>query len=199
MRVVVTGASGHIGSHLLAALVAEGVRPTALVHEEPLGGGEDDAPVELVRGDVLDPASLDRAFAGAELVFHLAARISIDGQESERSATERVNVEGTRNVVRSALRAGARRLLHFSSIHALSPFPADRPVDEERPLVEHRAAPHYDRSKAESEREVHAGIAAGLDAVIVNPTGVIGPLDFRPSEMGAVLLGLYRREFPALI
>ncbi len=192
--IVVTGASGHIGGNLVRALAGAGRAARALVHEE--GRALDGVAVEQVRGDVLDPASLDRAFAGAEVVYHLAARISLTGDPDGRVAA--VNVEGTRNVVEACLRAKVKRLVHFSSIHALAPN-GDRPVDETRPLYDEPAALAYERSKARGERFVLDGVARGLDAVIVNPTGVIGPLDWKPSELGEVLLDLYHRRMPALV
>ncbi len=86
-----------------------------------------------------------------------------------------------------------RRLVHVSSIHALEQRPLDRPVDEDRPLAdEHpaRGLPPYDRSKAAGERLVREASAAGLDAVILNPTGMFGPFDFKPSLFGRVLIAL---------
>jgi dihydroflavonol-4-reductase len=153
--------------------------------------------VETVAGDVRDLGSLYRAFEGAEVVYHVAALISLLMGDWPR--LEAVNVIGTRNVVEACLRCGVRRLVHFSSIHALVQEPLDVPVDESRPLVESRRSPPYDRSKAAGEREVRKGIERGLDAVIVNPTGMVGPYDFRPSHFGQVLLALGQRRLPALV
>jgi dihydroflavonol-4-reductase len=194
-RVVVTGASGHIGGNLVRALVARGTRPRVLVHEDSRAlAGLD---VEVIAGDVLDAPSLAHAFEDVDVVYHLAARISL--VERDEPLTRAVNVDGTRNVVEACLAASVRRLVHFSSIHALSTHPVDAPVDELRPLVEREPVPHYDRSKADGEREVLAGVARGLDAVIVNPTGVIGPHDHRPSHMGEVFVDLYHRRLSGLV
>jgi dihydroflavonol-4-reductase len=108
-------------------------------------------------------------------------------------------VGGPRNVVEACLRTGVRRLVHFSSSHAFQQAPLDQRLDESRALVVSPRAPPYDRSKAAGEREVRQGIARGLDAVILNPTAVIGPHDYRPSHVGQVLLALGRRQMPALI
>jgi dihydroflavonol-4-reductase len=97
------------------------------------------------------------------------------------------------------LKCGVRRLVHFSSIHALSQEPLDTPVDEMRPLVDSSGSPPYDRSKAASEREVRQGLELGLDAVILNPTGVIGPHDYKPSFMGEVILLMAGGKLPALV
>ncbi len=195
MRIAVTGATGHVGANLIRALLDHGHEVRVLVVNDRLG--LDGLPVSAVSGDVLDPGSLERAFEGIERVFHLAARISIaPGDEREVHA---VNVVGTRNVAAACLSQKVRRLIHFSSIHALSAEPSDRIIDETRPLAADRGLLPYDRSKADGEREVQAAIARGLDAVIVTPTAILGPNDFRPSLMGTVLLQLQARKMPALV
>lgn len=194
MTVVVTGASGHIGVNLVRALVGAGRPVRALVHRD--GRPLDGLPVERVTGDVRTPATIDRALDGAVTVFHLAARITIGGEPP--AEVRAVNVEGTRNVVEACLRRGARRLVHFASIHALSARPAGEVVDEARSPAG-PGAPLYDRSKAEGMRAVLEGVGRGLDAVVVMPTAVIGPADLAPSRMGQVLLDLYHGRFPALL
>jgi dihydroflavonol-4-reductase len=195
MMVAVTGGSGHVGANLLRALLAEGHRVRTLVHRstraiEGLG-------VEQVRGDVLDPRSLRELCDGVEVVYHLAALISIDGDRGGR--VERVNVEGTENVTMAALGAQVRRLVHASSIHAFDLRPRGQPVDETRPRSDAPGHPPYDRSKAAGERAVRHACGRGLDAVIVNPTGVLGPHDYGPSRMGRFFLALYWRRLWALV
>jgi len=196
MLVVLTGASGHIGGNLTRALLAQGQTLRALVRPDDtraLSG----LPVEQVAGDLLSPPSLDRAFAGAEVVYHLAARISIT--DDDDAEVFRVNVEGTRNVVQACLRAGVRRLVHFSSVHAYHQVPLDQPIDETRALADVESALAYDRSKAQGEAQVMAGIRQGLDAVIVNPGAVLGPHDYKPSPMGQLILDLCHRRLPAVV
>lgn len=193
MRVLVTGASGHIGTNLVPRLLDAGHEVGVLAHEH--SQTLDGLAVRRFAGDVLDPASLRAAFEGAELVYHLAAVISIHGDA--RGRVHAVNVEGTRNVVAACREVGVRRLVHFSSIHALSDH--DGPIDETRPLALSPSLPAYDRSKAMGEQAVLEGVAAGLDAVIVNPTGVAGPGDHKPSEFGASLLLMARGKLPATV
>jgi dihydroflavonol-4-reductase len=195
MTVVVTGAAGHVGANLVRALLARGRSVRAMIHRDrrALEGLD----VETVEGDIRDSIFLHRAFDGAETVYHAAASISLS--MDDWPLLESVNVLGTRNVVEACLHCGVRRLLHFSSIHALVQEPLDVPVDESRLLVESRRNPPYDRSKAAGEKEVRKGIERGLDAVIVNPTGMIGPYDFRPSHLGQVLLALGHGRLPALV
>jgi dihydroflavonol-4-reductase len=194
MSVLVIGAAGHVGGNLVRALLAAGrkVRATVYRDERALAGLD----VEKVRTDVLDPPSLAAAMAGVDVVYHLAAIIAIAG-ELESRVTE-VNVKGPRHVAQACLDAGVRRLVHFSSIHAFEQLPLDRPLDETRgaPVA---GAPIYDRTKAAGEREILAAVDRGLDAVIVNPTSVIGRYDFKPGPMGDVLLRLGLGKMPALV
>jgi dihydroflavonol-4-reductase len=193
--IVVTGAAGHAGANLIRALVAEGRPVRALVHldRQALEGLD----IEVVSGDICDPDSLLKAFKGAEVVYHLAARISIS--TDPWSLLEAVNVIGTRNVVEACLSCGVRRLVHFSTIHTLTDRAGDVPVDESSPLVESRHYPPYDRSKAAAEGEIQRGIEKGLDAIIVSPTAIVGPHDYKPSHFGEALLKLASGKLPALV
>jgi dihydroflavonol-4-reductase len=194
--VTVTGASGHIGANLVRGLLAQGRPVRALVHEHT--AGIDGLPVEPVRCDITDASSCRRALEGAQVVYHLAACISVGWDSAPK--VQAVNVDGTRNLVEACLANRVERLVHFSSIHAFSADPNDGLIDEQRPLAENQPTNLiYDRTKAEGERVVAAAVARGLDGVIVNPCAAIGPNDFQPSAMGQVLLDLYRGRFLALI
>jgi dihydroflavonol-4-reductase len=196
VTVVVTGASGHIGGSLVRELLARGRRVRAVLHQRDgsLGGLE----VERVRADVRDAASLRRAFDGAEVLYHLAGIISISGDRG--GLVPAVNVTGVANACQAALDCGVRRVVHVSSVHAFRQEPLDRPLDETRPQVADAPGyPAYDRSKAQGERRVREAIARGLDAVIVNPTGVLGPNDYEPSRMGRVFLDFVHRRLPAAV
>jgi dihydroflavonol-4-reductase len=195
MTVTVTGASGHLGANLVRALLARGERVRVLIHQTRQGlEGLD---VEPVHGSLGDIPSLERAFAGAETVYHAAGYISL--LRSEWPLLERTNVVGTRNVVNACIACGVERLVHFSSIHALVQEPLNVPVDESRPLVDSHDCPPYDQSKAAGEREVRQAIEQGLNGVILYPTAIIGPYDFGPSHIGEVLLALAAGRLPALV
>ena len=195
MTVVVTGSGGLVGSNLVRELLAQGRSVRVLVHQDQRAiEGLD---VEVVRGDVRDLDSLVRAFDSAEVVYHLAAYISL--QMDESPLVEAVNVTGTRNVVEACLKCDVRRLIHFSSVEAFAQEPKDVPLNESRPLLESGDYPPYYLSKAAGEKEVLRGIEKGLDAVILNPTGIMGPFDFKPSLLGESFINLSRRKIPALV
>jgi dihydroflavonol-4-reductase len=185
--ILVTGATGHIGNVLCRKLIEKGEKVRALIWR-----GEDTRPLqgldlETVEGDVLDPQSLKPAFEGIKTVFHLAGIISI--MPGENTLVRRVNVEGTRNILKAAMSAGIERLIYTSSIHAIRRIPHGKVVDETQPFELDNPYGAYDCSKAEASLEVLKATAKGLDAVIVCPTGVIGPYDFRRSELGEVIRG----------
>ena len=195
MRTVVTGAYGHVGANLVRALLDRGDEVCAADKRqtESLAGLD----VEHLPIDVLQPESLARAFAGADTVFHLAAVISITGDPTGNVA--RVNVEGPRNAARAAIACGVSRFVHCSSVHAFDLERCGPELTENGPRATGDHAPPYDRSKNAGESEVQAAIAEGLDAVIVNPTAVIGPHDYGPSRMGELLLQFRERKIPVNI
>lgn len=192
---VVTGATGYIGGVLVRALADRGDPVRAVFHER---SGTFEAPgVEWVRGDVLDRDSMVAAFRDADVVFHLASLVSIEPRMA--GAMRAVNVAGARNVAEAALECGVRRLVHFSSIRAYNQFPLDELLDETRGRVGGLSRPAYDRSKALGEDEIRHGVERGLDAVILNPTGVLGPYDRGPTGVGQFFVDLQRRRVPMLI
>jgi dihydroflavonol-4-reductase len=196
MTTVVTGAAGHVGGNLVRELLARGREVRAVVREDTRA--VDGLDVEVVRTDVCDQDGLRAAFVGADVVYNLAAFVTISG--SFGGEADRTNVDGPRNVARACLEAGVRRLVHFSSIHAFDTRPEDGVIDETRGLaVPGRGVPAYNRTKAAGQREVLAAVEEGLDAIVIHPTAVLGPHDYKPSRMGEVILMLCRREMPALV
>jgi dihydroflavonol-4-reductase len=195
MQTVVTGASGHLGANLVRALLARGWKVRALVRSDTRAlEGLD---IETTTGDIRDADSLNRAFSGADAVFHLAARISV--VKSDRDYVRAINVDGVRNVVGACRTAGIKRLVHTSTFHALRQYPLNETLDETRPLLDDGYYPPYDRSKAEGDRIVRQAVEEGMDAITIIPTGMIGPFDFKPSHFGAALLEIARGKLPALV
>jgi dihydroflavonol-4-reductase len=192
VRVAVTGASGHVGATHVRALLARGdeVRVLLRTDDRAVRG----LGVERIPGDLLDPAALAELVSGVELVFHAAALVAISGGRDEE--IERVNVGGSRRVAEACLAAGVRRVVHFSSIHAFESSARGLAMDEATPCVRERGAPAYDRSKAAGER--CSGASAG-SRVILNPTAIVGPFDFKPSHTGRLIVALARSRMPALV
>jgi dihydroflavonol-4-reductase len=189
---LVTGATGHIGNVLVRRLLDKGEKVRALIWR-----GEDTTPlqgldIETVEGDVLDLESLGPALQDVERVFHLAGVISIMPGRNE--FVRRVNVEGTLNVLLASAQAGVRRLVYTSSIHAITRAPHGIEINESLPFDPNNPVGVYDRSKAEASLRVQAAARQGLDAVIVCPTGVIGPYDYRRSEMGQLILDCVEKK-----
>jgi dihydroflavonol-4-reductase len=198
-RTLVTGGSGFVGNNLVRHLLSLGRRVRVLTQRSAprsLAGLD----VEYCSCNLLDEDQLLRAMDGVEVVYHLAAVISID-RRKDRSRMMQVNVEGTRCVVEAAIQQRVRRLVHLSSIHALSHLPRQQPIDETRSLVRDNDANvlAYDLSKAAAQRIVSDGVSRGLDGVIVNPVGILGPYDFGPSAAGEMILQLTQRRLPGLV
>ncbi|NNE71460.1 MAG: SDR family oxidoreductase [Rhodothermales bacterium] len=175
-RVLVTGATGFLGSHLVRRLLSEGLDVRALVRRPDRLGDLSDLPgLEVAEGDVLDVDSLQDAVSGISQVYHCAAFVGFGGK-SEVPPMMAVNVQGTANVVDAALRLGVSRVVHTSSIAALGRSEGNTDcLDEGVVWTESPLNTAYARSKHLAELEVHRAIAEGLDAVLVNPSLIMGP------------------------
>ncbi len=180
---------------MVRALLAQKRRVRILVHHNrPV---IDDPNIDFFNVDVCDLNSLYRALAGVDIVYLLASKLSLS--TNNRSETEEVNVNGTRDVVEACLKCGVQRLIHFSSIEAMVQEPLNMPLNELQSLVDIQNCSPYARSKAAAEIEVRKGIEQGLDAIILSPTAVIGPNDYQPSYLGEALIALAKKKFPAII
>jgi dihydroflavonol-4-reductase len=195
MLSVVTGGNGFVGASLVRALLDRGdrVRVVDKRTTESLAGLD----VEQMQIDVRDAKSLETAFVGADTVFHLAAVISIVGDPT--GEVQGTNVDGPRNASRAALTCGVKRFVHCSSVHAFDLEYCGPELTETAERAAGLHAPAYDRSKNAGEEQVRAAIGEGLDAVIVNPSGIIGPNDYEPSRLGELLVQMRDRTLPVNI
>lgn len=195
MKAAITGASGLVGGNLAAALIDAGhsVRATrrAGTRTEHL----DHLAIDWVPGDLDDPAALTEAFRGADVVFHCAAMVSI--LKRPTPALVQANVGGTRHVIEAVRAAEVSRLVHCSTTAAVGLSTDGSPCDERAPwnFAEHGLDDGYATTKHRAEEVVRAAVEDGLDAVIVNPTYMIGPLDSRPSS-GQLVLDIVRGRMP---
>jgi dihydroflavonol-4-reductase len=195
MTAAITGASGHVGAALSRALIESRKPVRLLVHKDTRA--LDGLAAEHVHADLTDLESLQRAFQGVEVVYHLAASISLNRRHID--TLRRVNIEGTRNVIRACRQCGVRRLIHFSTIEAIADLDSLKSTDETNPLAGMADTTLYGWTKAESERLVLQAARDGLDAVILSPTAILGPHDYKPSHLGKALIDLYHNRLPALI
>jgi dihydroflavonol-4-reductase len=196
--VLVTGASGFVGSAVARKLSERGFEVRALVRPSSSRANLRGFPCTPVEGDLLDPASVQRAAEGARFVFHVAADYRLwakDPQEIVRN-----NRAGTLAVMQAALAARAERVVYTSSVATLSLKGADGPVDETHPLAPEDAIGAYKRSKVVAERLVETLAAEqGLPVVIVNPSTPIGPRDIKPTPTGRIIVEAAMGRMPAFV
>ena len=174
MRVLVTGATGFTGGHLAQALAARGEHVQALVRDATRAADLAAAGVELVAGDLRDPAALERAVANVEVVYHIAAVYRQAGLS--RETYHEINAEAVGRMVEAAGKAGARRVVHCSTVgvHGDVEHP---PASEDAPL---KPGDIYQESKLDGERLAREAAArAGIEVTIVRPSGIYGPGDRR--------------------
>lgn len=182
--ILVTGASGHIGNVLAALLYKNGYKDLRLMVQGRNTEHIDQYAKEIVRVDICDANAVAEAVKGCTDVFHLAGYIQVDRSNLKRLYD--INVGGTRNIVQACLQYGVKRLVYASSIHALAPAEGNY-IDES--LVDMACScpsDDYGRSKRRGTEAVLEACEKGLDAVIVYPTGVIGPYDYRSSLAGSM-------------
>jgi dihydroflavonol-4-reductase len=175
MKVLVTGATGFVGSNVAAALAVRGDQVRVLRRTTSRLDALEGIPVEFVVGDILDSGSLATAMQDCELVYHVAA--TSEYWRAGKETVYRVNVEGTRHVMEAALEAGVERVVHTSSVAAMGYPPRDKLIDETQAFPPGLSWWPYGHSKHLAELEVHKAVAQGLPAVLVNPAIVIGPRD----------------------
>ena len=191
--ILVTGATGFVGSHLMAELLKRGIKVRAArrsgsktdqayeimryysVDPEILTGS-----LEWVEADLLDPVDVEMAIDGIEIVYHTAATVSFD--PGDRKKMIRHNTEITRNLVNACLEKSIEKFIYVSSTATLGTAIEDEEVKEDTPWMEDEQGSAYSRSKIKSEMEVWRGIAEGLNAVIVNPSIIIGFGDWNRSS-----------------
>ena len=185
-RALVTGATGFVGGNLVRVLAEKGYRVRYIAR-----GGKDAiaakdlSGVEKLAGDLVDHASLARAVADTDVVFHAGALVSF--LERDRKEMERVNVEGTEVLLRLSKQAGVKRFVHISTVDTVGTVPDGSPAHEETPYNLHALHNVYPDTKTAAEERVKAAAAAGQDCVIVNPGFMIGAYDSKPSSSGMVL------------
>ncbi len=192
MKVAITGATGHLGGVIVRELLHRAHTLKVLVrgHDTKSLDGLD---VEKIQGDLHDRTALKHLMESCDALIHAAALISIDG--GMKGLVHRTNVEGTRNVMDAAKGAGIKRVIHISSVHAHTQHPLDEILDEQRaPANDHTFA--YDRSKRDGQALALSYASADMGVLVVNPTSVISPFDFKPSKMGQAIINMSTGKLP---
>ena len=174
---LITGSSGHVGSNLIRELSKQDYKIRCIDFDGDYRAYEG-FDVEVVKGDITNKDSLHSVFKNVDIVFHTAALINLDRRYEKQ--IRQVNVEGTRNVCEAAVKAGVKKLIHFSSVDAFYRFPIEDPLLESRSLIDDPNAVPYDLSKADGQKIVLKFCEKDLDASIIHPTSTVGPNDFKP-------------------
>jgi dihydroflavonol-4-reductase len=196
--VFLTGASGFIGSAVARTLLSAGYSVRALVRPSSPRQHIAGLDLDLCEGDLRDRTCIERAMRGVRYVFHVAADYRLG--KRYRAEIFATNVEGTRIVMQEALRAGVQRIVHTSSVATLALRPDGIPADESATASQAQASGAYKQSKIAAERMVSAMVAEqGLPAVIVNPSGPVGPGDVRPTPTGRIIVEAARGKIPAFV
>lgn len=201
MKCFVTGASGFIGSNLVAELSAAGHQVKALSRTGSNRRSLEGLDFELVEGDILDRAKLEQAMRGCDWCFHVAASYHL--WLRDYTSMYQDNVEGTRTVLTSARAAGCSRIVYTSTVGCIGlPKMCDgivRPTDETTPVDESQMANHYKRSKWQAEQVALEQARLGSPVIIVNPSAPIGPRDAKPTPTGKVILDFIEGRMPAYL
>lgn len=197
MTTLITGATGFVGSALAHKLLARGETVRALVRPKADRRNLEQLRIEIATGDLDDPASLAAAIKGCDTLFHVAADYRL--WVPDPAPMFRSNVEGTRELMRTAGEAGVRRIVYTSSVATLLPRPDNSPAHEEDAGSAADMVGAYKQSKHAAEVVVRAMIAEGLPVIITHPSTPIGPRDIKPTPTGKVVIDAANGRMPAYV
>jgi dihydroflavonol-4-reductase len=197
MLAFVTGATGFLGSHVARVLSEQGADLRLLVRPTSNLKNLEGLKAETATGDLRDPASLQKAMAGCETVFHVAA----DYRLWVRDPTEmyRSNVEGTRAILEASLKNKVRCVVYTSSVATIGFTGNGHPADEDSPVALADMIGHYKRSKFMAEQLALEAGQGAMRVVTVNPTTPIGEQDIKPTPTGRIVVDFLKRKFPAYV
>ena len=196
LKTLVTGATGFVGRAVVEALLAQG-REVRVLARRPQHRALSGLPVEMVRGDLTDPASLQRAVQGCSRLFHVAADYRL--WVPDPATMYATNVEGTRALLQAALEAGVERVVYTSTVGTLGNPGDGTPGTEETPVSLADMVGHYKKSKFLAEQAALEYAGQGLPLVVVNPSTPVGAWDVRPTPTGQMLVDFLRGKMPAFL
>ena len=197
MLAFVTGATGFLGSHVARVLAEQGADLRLLVRSSSNLRNLEGLKAETATGDLRDARSLDKAIAGCDAVFHVAADYRLWVQDPEDMY--RSNVEGTRAILDAARKNSVRRLVYTSSVATVGFTSNGHPADEDSPVSLADMIGHYKRSKFMAEQIAMEAGRTGMQVVTVNPTTPIGEQDVKPTPTGRIVVDFLKRKFPAYV
>ncbi len=197
MKAFVTGATGFVGSHVARVLAERGAQLRLLVRAGSDPKNIQSLMADRVTGDLCDPASLEAAMAGCDVVFHVAADYRLWVRDPGQMY--RANVEGTRAILEAAHKNGVRRVVYTSSVATMGFTGNGRPADESSPVSLANMIGPYKRSKFMAEEVAIAAGRSGMDVVVVNPTTPVGEQDIKPTPTGRIIVDFLKKKFPAYV
>jgi dihydroflavonol-4-reductase len=197
MLAFITGATGFVGSHVARVLAEQGADLRLLIRSSSDPRNIQALKADRVVGDLRDPASVEKAMAGCDVVFHLAADYRLWVREPEQMY--RSNVEGTRAILAAARKNGVRRVVYTSSVATMGFTSNGRPADEDSPVSLGNMIGHYKRSKFMAEEVALQAGRSGMDVVVVNPSTPVGEQDIKPTATGRIVVDFLKKKFPAYV
>jgi len=196
MTTLVTGAAGFLGSHVARQLVARGDDVRVLLRVSSSNRAISDLSLEYVTGDLRDASSLERAMAGVQRVFHVAADYRLWAKRSQDIYDS--NVGGTRNLLAAARKAGVEQLIYTSTVATIAVDRPESPNEFTDAKLEEMVG-HYKRSKWMAEQEVLKAAKDGLPVIVAMPTTPVGPWDWKPTPTGKIILDFLNGKMPGYV
>jgi len=197
MKAFVTGATGFVGSHVARVLAEQGADLWLLVRSSSDPRNIEGLTADRVVGDLRDPASIEKAMAGCDVVFHVAADYRLWVREPEQMY--RANVEGTRAILEAARKNRVQRVVYTSSVATMGFTTNGRTADENSPVSLDNMIGHYKRSKFMAEQLALDAGRSGMDVVVVNPSTPVGEQDIKPTPTGRIVVDFLKKKFPAYV
>ena len=197
MTTLVTGATGFLGSALARELLKDGRTLKLLVRKKSDTRNIDDLDCEVAYGDLQDRDSLKSALTGCQTLYHTAAYYSLWSRD--KKLIYDINVQGTRNILESALEMGIEKVVYTSTVGCIGLSEDGSPANENQPMNPATLCNDYKLSKYEAEQVAHELFGRGLPVVIVNPSTPVGPRDIKPTPTGKIILDFLNRKMPAYI
>ena len=193
MKIGVTGAAGHLGATICRILIDQGHEVVALVHKDV--EAIQDLSIAIVRGDVLNRNSLRTFITSCDYIIHAAGAIDLSYQFNQK--TYDVNVIGTKNILEISKEEGVKKVVCVSSVHVFCQEPYNIELDESRAFVSDESV-FYDQTKRDAHLLALEAAKNGQEVIVVCPSAIIGPNDFKPSKLGKAIIDIYQGKFPAL-